>query len=230
MGSVSTLPSPRLRRIHELANDLGTSSKELLNFAASLGVYVKSASSTIGPAEVNRITMTWRNRADALTRPMPTRTNSPYGSTRRHPATASLANGAVDEDPQEAAICRNLGIPHPRASHQQQQRRRPTERRPLSTVAAELLRRWPQLHESVAQAHADSWTTDLFAEPQEIIAWLDAGYNYDQLGDVKKLHREGITTPALLDAKVGDQTVRKLLRRGEPAHYIARLLRDSGRI
>jgi hypothetical protein len=226
---VSTLPSPRLRRIHELANDLGTSSKELLSFAASLGVYVKSASSTIGPAEVDRITMTWRNRADALTRPMPTRTNSPYGSTRRHPATASLTNGAVAEDPQEAAIRRNLGIPHPRASRQQQ-RRRSTERRPLSAVAAELLRRWPQLHESVAQAHADAWTRELFAEPQEIIAWLDAGYNYDQLGDVKKLHREGITTPALLDAKVGDQTVRKLLRRGEPAHYIARLLRDSGRI
>jgi hypothetical protein len=34
----------------------------------------------------------------------------------------------------------------------------------------------------------------------------------------------------LFDAKVGDQTVRQLLRKSEPAHYIARLLQDRGLI
>lgn len=232
---MSTPPAPRPRRIHELAKDLGISSKQVLSIAASLGIYLKSASSTIGHAETNLIAMTWRNRAtntaDALSRPMPIRTNSPYGSTtRRHPVTTPFANGAVDEDPEEAAIRRNLGIPHTRAQRQQPQRRRPPACRPLSVLAAEMLRRSPHLRESVAQAHADAWTTELFAEPQDVIAWLNTGYNHDQLDDVKKLYREGITTPALLDAKVGDQTVRQLLRKGEPAHYIARLLQDRGLI
>lgn len=226
---MSDIPSQRPRRIHELASDLGISSKQMLSFAASLGIYAKSASSTLGPTQVNLITTRWRNSAGTRIQSAPIRTNSSHGSTRRHPATASPVSGKVEEDPQEAAIRRNLGIPHSRAPREQPQRRRPVARRPLNTVAAELLRRWPQTHESVAQEQADAWTMALFAEPQEVIAWWDAGYNYDQLSDVRKLHCEGIT-PALLDAEVGNHTVRKLLRRGEPAHYIARLLRDRGLI
>ena len=232
---MSTPPAPRPRRIHELAKDLGTSSKQVLSTAAALGIYLKSASSTISPAQTKLIAMTWQNRttntAEALSRPTPIRTNSPYSSTtRRHPVTTPFAHGVVQEDPMEAAIRRNLGIPHTRAPREQPQRRRPPARRPLTALAAEILRRSPHLRESIAQEHADAWITALFAEPQHVIAWLNAGYHHDQLDDVKKLHRVGITTPTLLDAKIGDQTVRQLLRKGEPAHYIARLLQDRSLI
>jgi hypothetical protein len=60
---VSNPPAPRPRRIYELAKDLGTSSKQVVSIAASLGIYPKSASSTIGPAERQLIAMAWQNRA-----------------------------------------------------------------------------------------------------------------------------------------------------------------------
>jgi hypothetical protein len=108
---VSDIPSQRPRRIHELASDLGISSKQMLSFAASLGIYAKSASSTLGPTEVNLITTRWRTARIPRSDQRRSGPNSSYGSTRRHPATASPVSGTVDEDPQEAAIRRNLGIP-----------------------------------------------------------------------------------------------------------------------
>ena len=115
----------------------------MLSTAASLGIYLKSASSTISPAETKPIVMTWQNRtantADALSRPTPIKTNSPYGSTtRRHPVTTPFANGVFEEDPVEAAIRRNLGIPHTRAPREQPQRRRPPARQPLTALTAEI--------------------------------------------------------------------------------------------
>lgn len=42
-------------RVYELAKEVGRESKELLKFLAEQGIFVRSASSTLGPVEVRRV-------------------------------------------------------------------------------------------------------------------------------------------------------------------------------
>lgn len=179
-------------RVHELAKELGLSSKQVLGVAQDLGLEVNAASSSLGPGDVSRI-------QTACTAVAP----------RPDPRLMPFMTDSLEQDRTEEAI-RGAG--------------------PLSTLTAELLGRWPQVGETAAQIHVVAWTAELSAEPHDVVAWWDAGYRYDALDDVRKLRRAGIDAPTLLDTKIAHSTVRKLLHRGEPPHYLARLLRDAGLI
>lgn len=116
--------------------------------------------------------------------------------------------------------------------------RRRAPRAPLSQtarqlIAKELRRRWEWYSNAEADRVAQRWVEALvigrFHEPMDVFAWWDAGYTPQRLDEVVALHRAGLRGQ-LMGVRVRGDTVKQMLNRGEPAHYVARLLRDDGRI
>ncbi len=97
----------------------------------------------------------------------------------------------------------------------------------------ELRRRWEWYSNAEADRVAQRWVEALvigrFHEPMDVFAWWDAGYTPQRLDEVVTLHRAGLRGQ-LMGVRVRGDTVKQMLNRGEPAHYVARLLRDDGRI
>jgi hypothetical protein len=90
-------------------------------------------------------------------------------------------------------------------------------------------RRGPQLTEGQALARSQEWISALNRSPEQCIPWLSV-FRADQLGVVTQLVEAGVT-PDLLHVVVRNgRSAGWLVRHGEPAHYVARLLRDQGQI
>jgi len=83
-------------RVFELAKELNLESKNLLTMLHSLGVYVRSASSTIEASDVQRVTRSIKNQSPRPTRPQP--------------APSTVRADDDTPDPIEQAIRRELGV------------------------------------------------------------------------------------------------------------------------
>lgn len=212
-------------RVHELAAELGTTSTQVLSVAERLGFYLRSDSSQVGLSDARRIKEAWRARQ-----------RRPSGPPAARPApTEDWTTAVAEEDPDDAAIRRFLGVGTSQAPHRPRLPGRPrpagppAQRPQTNALAAELQRREPRLSDAEAAAHAQAWVTALALPPEDCIPWLEV-FRHDQLAQVKRLAGVGIT-PELLNTPVQNgRTAGWLLRKGEPVDYVVRLLRDQGQL
>jgi hypothetical protein len=212
-------------RVHELAAELGITSTQVLSVAERLGFYLRSDSSQVGLSDARRIKEAWRARQPR-----------PGGPPAGRPAPPEDWTTAVaEEDPDDAAIRRFLGVGTTQAPHRPRLPGRPrpagppAQRPPTNALATELQRREPRLSDAEAAAHAQAWVTALAVAPEDCIPWLEV-FRHDQLAQVKRLAGVGIT-PDLLNTPVQNgRTAGWLLRKGEPVDYVVRLLRDQGKL
>lgn len=197
-------------RVHELARELGLTSKQILNTALDLGIYVKSASSTVEAADARRIGDTVTGRGQALPRrrnwPHQPIANNPYFRPVIRPRTAPPApreprlrpdpgimsyGPRPDDDSFDAALRRTQAASRPTRPS------RPPKPKPNPIVDI-ILARSPMLRWSdepipgVVHEWARMWTNELF-EPDDVAAWMDAGLKGNEAHRATELCREGWT-------------------------------------
>lgn len=84
---------PRKARVHELAKELGVSSRQILSEAQDLGLYVKSPSSTVEAADARRLRDALTGRGQATPR-WPTWPHRPAGNNPYSPPRPTLPDVA----------------------------------------------------------------------------------------------------------------------------------------
>lgn len=210
---------PGKARVHELAKELGVSSKQLLSKAQDLGLYVRSPSSTIEAVDARRLrdAMTERGPASPGLRTWPRGPigNNPY-SAPPPPRSAPPPLTPVqrprpmpigprprhDDDDSFAAALR-------RAQAKSKPARPPHPAKPNPIVHVILARAAPSLRytgepiPSLVHEWAQMWLMEWF-EPADVAAWMDAGLKGNEAHLAARLRREGWTPGTW--ASRGDQT------------------------
>ncbi|MFS0915187.1 translation initiation factor IF-2 N-terminal domain-containing protein, partial [Micrococcus luteus] len=92
-------------RVHELAKELGITSKEALSTLKDLGEFVSSASSTIEPPVVKKLRNAYPGAGKSAAKP---------GSTPAAPGRSAAPKPAAAPSPRAAAPTSNVGAPAPR--------------------------------------------------------------------------------------------------------------------
>ncbi|MBF0744719.1 translation initiation factor IF-2 N-terminal domain-containing protein, partial [Micrococcus yunnanensis] len=91
-------------RVHELAKELGITSKEALSTLKDLGEFVSSASSTIEPPVVKKLRNAYPGAGKSAAKP---------GSTPAAPGRSAAPKPAAAPSPRAAAPTSNAGAPAP---------------------------------------------------------------------------------------------------------------------
>lgn len=204
-------------RVHELAKELGLSSKQVLSKLQDLGANVKSPSSTVEApvARQLRESVTGRGQAVPSRRAWPHTTrggNDPYTPPRRDPNAgtspsprprrrqravipedvASMLAGQVADDSWNAAVRRAQAASAPKPTS----RRREQHRNPIVDVilndGGTVSRSPGESFPPVVHEWAQRWTEAYF-EPSEVAAWLAAGIKGNDVDGAARLRRAGWT-------------------------------------
>jgi hypothetical protein len=208
---------PGKARVHELAKELGVSSKQILSKAQDLGLYVKSPSSTIEAADAASIrdSFSGRGQATPARRTQPHRPvgNNPYTPPRPAPPGAvppprtspprrrPMPMGPRLDDDSFAA-----GLLRAQAKSKSTKTTRTAKPRPYVDV---ILERSPSLRypgertPQVVYEWAQMWIEEFF-EVADVAAWMDAGLKGNEAHRAAELCREGWTPAAW--ATRGEQT------------------------
>ncbi len=241
---MASSPEPSIS-ISEIANGLDLDPQRVLKIAWSLpGLYVLGPATVLGPEEARRV---GEACATAIPEQPSTPTPASGPSTRPKPAppTSDYAlqqkllrdhHRETAQDAELKNVRSALGLSHravPRQRRRPDNHRKPPPRPAYEVVAAEIRTRWPYLHDQ-ARYLAQEWVKHVvvehFLEPLDVFAWWDAGFSPQDPAAVVALQREGIRGHMLTVQVRDGLTVKQLLNRNEPPHYLARLLKDAGLI
>jgi hypothetical protein len=193
-------------RVHELAKELGVTSKQLLSIAQDLGLYVRSPSSTIEAADARRLrdVVTGRGHATAARRTWPHRPvgNNPYSQSRRLPPAAvsrpltsssRLRPSSAEVRPDDDSFGADL-----RRAQAKSKRIRAAHTPRTNPFIDILYARTPSLQivgqpiPDVVREWAQMWIKEWF-EPKDVAAWMDAGLRGNEAHRAAQLCREGWT-------------------------------------
>jgi len=222
-------PDPiRGARIHDIARELGITSKQVLQLARETGADIKSPSSQVTEEQAAAIKAAWHRRVpprpDWQAQMRRDRVASLGMMPPRPIGARPIARGGWDSE--LAPVAEALGAPAPR------QRRPPREPEPeLPPLAHEARRRWSHFEPEKARTCANEWVRALLAEKAEVIAWWDAGMPPERYVFAAELARRGVT-PDMLGVEVHRRTIRsRIVDEGlAVVEDVVRLLQRAGRL
>jgi hypothetical protein len=202
---------PGKARVHELARELGVSSKQILSKAKDLGLFLKSASSTIEAADARRLrdTLTGRTQVTPGPRTWPHRPvgNNPYSPPRPGPPAAvpqprtpplrlrprPMPTGPQpDDDPFAVALRRA------QAKSKSTKTTHTPKPNPFVDVILARTRALQYTGEptpSVVYEWAQMWIEEWF-DADDVAAWMDAGLKGNEAHRAAQLCRDGWTPHA----------------------------------
>lgn len=196
---------PGKARIHELAKELGLTSKQVLSKAQDLGFYVQSPSSTIEAADARRLreAFTGRGQPSPRRHTWPHRPvgNNPYFPSRPArpdvmPAPRTQSPGPQPRQtpisPRSDADSFNDALWQAQARSKRKKPNRTSVSNPYGDI---ILARSPSLLEShgrvpaVVHQWAQMWIEKWF-EADEVAAWMEAGLKGNEAHLAAQLRRE----------------------------------------
>ncbi|WP_344017977.1 translation initiation factor IF-2 N-terminal domain-containing protein [Pseudonocardia kongjuensis] len=227
--------------MHELAKELGLSSKQVLSKLQDLGEFVKSPSSTVEATAARKLrdAMTGKGQPGTPRRSWSHATgNNPYSPPRRDPNPAPLppprpprprpdpwiAPSAPDSDETFEQAARRM-----RAQGKPGRRPRPPKLTRLAEhIAGDSV--YSHAHNPMSPDIANGWAMQWYGhvfEDDEAIAWLKAGLNGNEADAALSMRRIG-WTPVTLRRIVRGETVLELWRkRVFSIEDIDRMLREQ---
>lgn len=233
-------------RVHELARELGISSRHLLSELKEMGEFVKSASSTLEPAVVRRLRLAF-GESEPSERVAPEQDGPSTEDLaraeaevraflERPPSSGDSTEEAVEEQVRRdwappfraPTVAARQALPSRPSWPPRRSTQRPTLRpsSPLERLALSLA------HDNVylAEAHAEAlvvWVHRGF-DLKEVTAWLRADLSIDQSRLAERCRRAGLA-PADMARNAGGTGVLARLRRGESPASVAKRLRELAR-
>jgi hypothetical protein len=151
-------------------------------------------------------------------------TDVAVGEARRALGGTTMATDP--DDPEMAAIARNLGI---RSHHRARPTRKPDEP-PLTGTAAAVVRDWPGASRERAQQIAVAWTGEHYFTDVEAAAWWTVGRLGPDEALLASVLRENGVRPEHMMVSVRHETILARLRDGMAPEQLARILRDAGEL
>lgn len=229
-------------RVHELATELGMTSRDLLRVLETQQVYVRSASSRLDTAAANRIRTYLKGQRtrpprapvtdsrnpfaarSAAGSPQPiahpvSRAQRPAPSPRHRPSDTILeAAQMFGVDP---ASLREKKVPRPRDAGRPEAGSATTQ----GSLAVELSRRF-RLSPEQARAVAEPWAMLLLSTDELTLRrFWDAGFDHTHHRQIEQCLAEGIG-PDDLDERVDGRRVGEHILSGGPIRYLAIRLRN----
>ena len=141
-------------------------------------------------------------------------------------ALGGTAMATEPDDPEMAAIARNLGI---RSHHRARPTRKPDEP-PLTGTAAAIVRIWSTTSRERAQQIAVAWTGEHYFTDVEAAAWWTVGRLGPDEALLASMLRENGVRPEHMMVSVRHETILARLRDGMAPEQVARILRDAGEL
>lgn len=217
------------RRVHELARELQVESKIVLQVARELGLFLKSASSTLTEIEVARIRR--KLQVDRVG-PMPGLLPPRPGPLR----SARVAHTQPDEpasDPEDA-LRRYLGVRTSSGRHRPSSRQPRSPRgprsawshAPLTGLAAEIAGRWPNLGDEEARRCERQWLSR-WMELADAVVWFEAGLGPYEAELVVSFQEAGLR-PDHLGLIIDGRTAIRIYRDHRSIGQLVAALRAAG--
>ena len=238
-------------RVHELAKELGLTSKQAIQELESLGEYVKSAASVVALPAARRL----REKHNQAAPPPGPRPTAPRPSTTPRPAANPFSvhpeptgpwappslprpRGRTHPRPPARPVrpqvsaeladdARAFGIDPARLNPQRTDTGRPA---PLGPLATAIQQRW-DCNSHVARARARPWEEllgELWVEPSTLQEFWDSGFDWNHHRLVADCVRHRIRPDQLADLLDGQRIGARLMG-GEPVSSVVARLRTAKR-